>query len=308
MTTQRPYTIYINRDSGTVLKLGEEALSAIITDGGLPVENLEFVAGGDLGARVESHDTARPLLIGGGDGTIRVCAESALQSNKKFGILPLGTMNLLGRDLGIPYELPAAVAAYKHGAKVRKIDVATVNGRVFLCCAGIGIIPESSEFREQNRTANNVMLIPRLTLFVLDQMGPHNRRRFRMRLDNRAHRVHTTSLVIANNRFARETMPGDIGIARNTLEGGCLGIYAASPATQWDKIRLLWRLRFGNWRGDAVIREWIGKTAMVETGNSEELISLDGETETLSSPLEFKIMPRALEILVPIAEDESSKG
>jgi len=45
------------------------------------------------------------------------------------GILPLGAMNVLAKDLRLPLELEAAVAALGRG-RVRPIDVAEVNERV----------------------------------------------------------------------------------------------------------------------------------------------------------------------------------
>lgn len=304
--TLKPYSVYINGDSGTVLKLGREALSSIIQDSPLSLERLEFVPAAELAAQVVQAAQNGPVLVGGGDGTIRACAQEALSSKAAFGILPLGTMNLMARDLGLPLDLPKTLEAYAAGAHTRTIDVAHVNDRVFLCCAGIGTMPESSEFREQNRDASMLMLVPRLTLFVLEQMAPHNRRRFSMHIDGKKHKIRSAALVIANNLFAREVMPGDIGIARAALDSGLLGVYSASPANHWDKIRLLWRLRFGNWHDDAVIREWQGRRTVLETVNKEELISLDGETETLSTPLDFRIIPRALDMLVPIANNEKT--
>lgn len=302
MVTLKPYSVYINGDSGTVLKLGRDTLSSLITDSPLSLENLEFVPAAELAARVVQAAQKGPVLVGGGDGTIRACAQATLADKAAFGILPLGTMNLMARDLGIPLDLSKAMEAYAAGALVRTIDAGYVNDRVFLCCAGIGTMPESSEFREQNRDTSMLMLLPRLTLFVLEQMAPHNRRRFSMHIDGRKHKIRSAALVVANNLFTREVMPGDIGIARAALDRGILGIYSASPANHWDKIRLLWRLRFGKWHDDAVIREWKGRRTLLETINKEELVSLDGETETLSTPLDFRIIPRALDLLVPIAD------
>ncbi len=300
--TLKPYSVYINGDSGTVLKLGRDALSSIIKDSPLPLERLTFVPAAELAAQVAQAARNGPVLVGGGDGTIRACAQEALTHRTAFGILPLGTMNLMARDLGLPLDLPKTLESYAEGAQTRTIDVGHVNDRVFLCCAGVGTMPESSEFREQNRDSPMLMLLPRLTLFVLEQMAPHNRRRFSMHIDGRKHKIRSAALVIANNLFTREIMPGDIGITRGALDRGLLGVYSASPANHWDKIRLLWRLRFGNWHDDAVIREWRGRRTVLETANKQELISLDGETETLSTPLDFRIIPRALDMLVPIAE------
>ena len=60
--------------------------------------------------------------MGGGDGTIAAAAQRLAGTGVPLGILPLGTMNLLARDLGLPTGLEAAAAALAHG-HARAVDV-----------------------------------------------------------------------------------------------------------------------------------------------------------------------------------------
>ncbi|HYN45579.1 MAG TPA: diacylglycerol kinase family protein, partial [Allosphingosinicella sp.] len=69
------------------------------------------------------------VVAGGGDGTLSGAAGQLAGSGRPFGILPLGTLNHLARDAGIPFELDEAVAVIAAG-HTRAIDVAEVNGRV----------------------------------------------------------------------------------------------------------------------------------------------------------------------------------
>ena len=79
-------------------------------------------------------------MVGGGDGTLGSAASALAGTEVALGVLPLGTLNHFAKDLGLPIELDAAmdtVAANKPVA----IDVAEVNGRVFLNNSSIGIYP-----------------------------------------------------------------------------------------------------------------------------------------------------------------------
>ena len=50
------------------------------------------------------------VVVGGGDGTISAAAGVAVDGHIVLGVLPLGTFNHFARDLGMPTELPVAVA------------------------------------------------------------------------------------------------------------------------------------------------------------------------------------------------------
>ena len=58
-------------------------------------------------------------MVGGGDGTISAAAAAAARSGKTLGILPLGTMNLFARSLGMPLGHAGAAEAIAGGEKGR---------------------------------------------------------------------------------------------------------------------------------------------------------------------------------------------
>jgi diacylglycerol kinase family enzyme len=293
------YYILINKDAGSVIKMGYEVLEAKIRDQNLHIKNIKFVSAPALFDEIDRHNAASSdLLIGGGDGTIRTAAEHALKKDIPFGILPLGTMNLLAKDLHLPTDLEEALIAYAEGHVIKKIDAATVNKKVFLCCAALGTIPESSEFREDHRGENEALFLPRLTAFVLEQMDECNQKNIRLHIDNRRAKTKSAILAISNNLFDPEISLQD-NFRRPDLTGGKLGVYSARPFNFWDKIRLLFKFQIGNWRTDPILRQWEGRDVTVTTGHTNELVSLDGEPEHMDMPLHFEILPAALQVLVP---------
>lgn len=91
------------------------------------------------------------VVVGGGDGTLRVAAGVLAGTEHVLGILPLGTMNRFARSLGIPLELDEAVATLATGVDQR-VDIGEVNGEVFLNTCMLGVYPEIVRLREQRRT------------------------------------------------------------------------------------------------------------------------------------------------------------
>ena len=86
------------------------------------------------------------VVAGGGDGTLSCAAGHLAGSKRPLGILPLGTLNHLARDAGIPVKLEEAVAVIAAG-HVRAIDVAEVNGRVFVNNSSVGLYPDMVRLR-----------------------------------------------------------------------------------------------------------------------------------------------------------------
>jgi YegS/Rv2252/BmrU family lipid kinase len=84
------------------------------------------------------------VIVGGGDGSISCAVDHLVGSNTIFAILPLGTANSFARTLGIPLDLPGAVAVIAEGT-ARRIDLGMIDGDYFANCATLGIAPQIAE-------------------------------------------------------------------------------------------------------------------------------------------------------------------
>jgi YegS/Rv2252/BmrU family lipid kinase len=78
------------------------------------------------------------VLACGGDGTVTACADSIAGSQVPLGILPMGTGNLLARNVGLPSAWRDALAVALTGI-TQEIDAGAVNGRSFVVMAGLGL-------------------------------------------------------------------------------------------------------------------------------------------------------------------------
>lgn len=90
-------------------------------------------------ALAEGYDT---IVAVGGDGTVNdviqaLCGREG-PARARLGLIPMGTANVLARDLGLPLRDPAAAGAVVTRGEVRQLDLGRAGGQWFALVAGIG--------------------------------------------------------------------------------------------------------------------------------------------------------------------------
>ena len=240
---------------------------------------------------------ARVIVAAGGDGTVTAVAEALLDTDKTLAILPLGTANLLARDLGLPLDAAEWVTALET-MTVRKIDVGEVNGRIFLHKVVIGTIPGIAAAREQIRDRSDLGAL-------LGFLGHFVRRLKRARPmaveitlsagDKRVERVQ--SIAVANNDY-------DEGLgrffSRSCLDAGSLSLYVIRHLSFGDVIRLSAEMLLGNWRNDEAIEVDQVRYVSIRIKRPTIKAMIDGEIGSLDTPLNFRVRPCALSVLAPL--------
>jgi diacylglycerol kinase family enzyme len=78
------------------------------------------------------------VLACGGDGTVTACAEGVADTGVPLAIIPLGTGNLLARNIGLPMGLDEALGVALGGVR-QPVDAGRVNGTLFVVMAGLGL-------------------------------------------------------------------------------------------------------------------------------------------------------------------------
>lgn len=81
---------------------------------------------------------ASMVVSWGGDGTMNEVARALAFGTTALALVPAGSGNGLGRDLGVPLD-PARALAIAAAGRCRRIDVGDVNGEYFFNVAGVGL-------------------------------------------------------------------------------------------------------------------------------------------------------------------------
>ncbi len=94
------------------------------------------------GGRGQAHSAvsagADLVLACGGDGTVTACAEGVAGTGVPLAIIPMGTGNLLARNIGLPMGLDEALEVAL-GRGQQSLDAGRVNGTLFVVMAGLGL-------------------------------------------------------------------------------------------------------------------------------------------------------------------------
>ncbi len=242
-------------------------------------------------ARASDADT---VLAAGGDGTATAAAAVAVDSGKLLAVLPLGTANLLGRDLGLALD-PETWLEQLPTLVPRQVDVGRVNGRLFLHKVAIGFVPAIAAGREKLRGRKDIIAQLAFLGYAFRRIA--RARHFAIELtrdDGRPHIDRVQALAVANNRYDEQL--GHF-FARSQLDAGALTLYTLDHLTVLGSLRLGLGVFLGRWQDDAALTVKTAQSVTIRSRHRQLKVMLDGEVETMDTPLHFEIQPRALTVM-----------
>lgn len=292
----RKLPVIVNKNGGTASKLGDTlvpTLSDAFEAAGADAA-IEPLDGKHIPKAIEKAAKQGRVVVAGGDGTVSCAAQQLAGGDAELGLLPLGTLNHLARDLGLPTDLAKAAKVAATG-QATAIDAAEVNGKVFVNNASIGLYPlmvrEREGLQDDKGWPKWLSTIP--AAYAALERFPHHR--LRVDLGQGERTIVTPLLFVGNNSYSLDA--GALG-QRASLTDGKLSVYAVAHRS---RAKLLWfaaRALVGRARRD-VDFVTLGECKALKvwsTGKTIE-IALDGEVQRIKSPLEFRIRPGALKVV-----------
>ena len=240
------------------------------------------------------------LVVGGGDGTIRSAARALLGGNVALGILPLGTLNRLAHDLAIPFEPAAAAAALATGVRTA-IDVAEVNGEIFLCNSMLGLPPRFARHRQVLRGKAFAARAAGYWRVLREFLASRRRITVELEDEHRIRRVRALSVVVSNNVYGAEP---STKLLRESLSQGKLGIYVSLHESGRHMAMAMVRAMMGRWKSDPDLEFGKARRFKIHAPHRKRIrVSNDGEVSRLATPLQYTIRPQALAVIEPKPTD-----
>ena len=270
---QRP-VLFVNPKSGAG-KAARVDLAARARERGVDVS--EVGPDSDLATLVDeavAHG-ADALGMAGGDGSLAVIAAAARAHQLPFICLPAGTRNHFALDLGVDRDdLVGSLDAFTDGVE-RVIDVADVNGRLFLNNVSLGVYGDAVQ-QPAYRDAKARTLLET----AADVLGPSGAAADLQVVDDRGRLYrHPAFVLVSNNPYALSP-PTHAG-TRPALDSGKLGVIVLDEPSV----------------GRSPGRAWT--TTHVEVTAPGPLhAGIDGEAAELVPPVDFATRPAALRVRI----------
>lgn len=308
----RLVTLYLMQKTGVIINVSAgsvsnqevaEAVRAAFGRHGVQAR-VEVASGHKLPetARAMRDEGFDLIVAGGGDGTISAVAAQLAGHRAALGVLPLGTLNHFARDIGMPLDTEEAIAAICSG-EVRAVDVASVNGKIFINNSSLGLYPDQARLRQVWRAkigrwpALIIASIIVLTRFpFLRVIAEYNGKRISRRCP---------MLLVSNNEY--KLAPRKL-TERERLDKGVLGIYLLRDEGRTGLLRIALHSLAYNLEEASSFENDTAKEVVVMTRRRRIRVALDGEVYRLDTPLRYASMPASLLVMAPKGQGQAAGG
>ncbi|HEX8617976.1 MAG TPA: diacylglycerol kinase family protein [Thermoanaerobaculia bacterium] len=287
--------LFLNPRAGTFSTADESSIRTLAYENGLRVVDIHP----DIDVRKtvrEALDAGlKTFVVAGGDGSVHHVAQGLVHTDGVLGVVPIGSVNHLARDLSIPIDDWRAALEIAVRGEIRQIDVGRVNGRYFMNSVMLGLYPTISEFRERFRSLHSrwrayvkagrlaLRHFPHVTLVV--------------EFEGRVETFKTQMFVVAVNAY--DLSQTGVVSPKTSFNDGRVSIYTLSFMSRMQFVAAAARYFRGKVVETPGFRSVRTTQLSVDTGKRHLRISVDGELIDLDTPLQIAAVPSSLLVRAP---------
>jgi YegS/Rv2252/BmrU family lipid kinase len=233
------------------------------------------------------------VVAAGGDGTVSQVIDGLAGSLLPLGIIPVGTGNLLARDLGLPLKIDEAVALIAGTHVLRKIDAMRINKRVCILNASLG----TSAKAMRDTTSESKNRFGRLAYIwgVLRNLFKMRRSYITVDIDGKTAKHYAVEVAVFNcGMLAKTLYPRGPDIR---IDDGHLDVWIVSFKTILDYPLYLFRMI--RERPSKRLSHFLKSNKCVMVKSSIPLlVQADGDMIG-TTPVKIEVLPGALTVFVP---------
>jgi diacylglycerol kinase family enzyme len=302
----RRMIVLVNANAGEVLQRRGRPFQQKLQEGFAAVgilADVRLIKGRHLARTLRDVASLEPgaeIVVAGGDGTISRLLDDILAIRRPVGILPLGTLNLFARDLGIGGTSEEAIRNLVH-ADQRQIDLADINGIPFHSNAGLGFLSRMAREREGTRRHFPFSKLVGFGIALTRALLLTRPIEITIEADGLLAKEVADAVLITNNHF--EGSPW----TRPRLDEGLLEVHMLRAEGLRGRLAAAYAVWRGKWRELPSLRSITCRRVIVQRkGKRFSTVAMDGEVRRLRNPLTINARPLALSTLAPEPADRSS--
>jgi len=232
------------------------------------------------------------VCVIGGDGTVNETIQGMAETGVPLLIVPTGTVNVLALELGIPFEPPDACRLATEG-QLSWIDLGKAGERYFSLMAGVGL--DAMVVNSMNPTLKKAL---REAAFAVHGVATFFRSDFPLlRVETAEQTVEGYFVVFGNSA----NYAGGFGItSMASMRDGLLDVCVLQTLSPFSTAHYWLAALVNSHLKHPKVQYWRTEAARVSVLDSDEevLVQTDGEVAG-SLPMECRVVPRALTVIVP---------
>jgi YegS/Rv2252/BmrU family lipid kinase len=231
------------------------------------------------------------VVAAGGDGTINEVVNGLAGTRTALGTLPVGTVNVWAREIGLPLQPRVAAIALTRAA-VHQIDLGRAEQRYFLLMAGVGFdAAVVAEVRSpEKRRLGIIAYALRAAKIALRYRGE----RVRLSLDGRRTAGRALLVVIGNSQLYGGVMRIT---AHAVIDDGLLDVCVIKGRTLRSAPLRALSILLRRYNTDPAIEYHRARSVLVESRHPMP-VQVDGDRIGMT-PMTFAVASGALRVLLP---------
>ncbi|MCX6357606.1 MAG: diacylglycerol kinase family lipid kinase [Candidatus Aureabacteria bacterium] len=239
-----------------------------------------------------SAEAFHMVIGGGGDGTIHEIVNGIAGSSLALGILPMGTANVLARELGIPLDPMEACDVLGTG-KIRSIDlIKSSEGRYFSCMAGVGF--DAQVVEEMDPALKGILGGLAYPLAGLATALHYGLPELSVEIDGNTPPLIGYGVVVCNSHHYGG---GFTLCPRARIDDGALDVCVLEKRAIYSIIKLSVAVLMNAPESIDGIGHYSGRTVRI-TAEPKVPVHMDGDVVG-ATPVRFDIVPGALRVVAP---------
>lgn len=278
---------------GTLKELADTA--AWLTEQGLPTELRLTRRPGhatDL-AREAAAAGYEVVIAAGGDGTVNDVIQALAGYRSALGVLPMGTVNVWAREMGIGLTTEEAREVILHGVR-RRVDMGRAGQRYFLMMAGIGFDAEAARRVEHGKLKRFGLKFIEYLATVGIMSVTHQSDTLRFTVGGRKRSEEALMVIVGNTRLYGGAMTFT---QRAVADDGVLDIVVIGSGGLFHRLSVIGRALLRQPTAGPHVRYVRAQRVRIESRRPVP-VQVDGEVIG-SLPMTFSIAPQALSVIVP---------
>ena len=247
---------------------------------------VELRHGDDVGAvMAQAASEAEVLAVAGGDGTVGVAAQAAIDHDLPLAVFPAGTFNHFARAIGA-YPATRTVDAIRRGT-AGKVDVGYLNDEIFLNTASVGAYTDFVRIREslEKRIGKP------LAALVAGWRTMSRDRSVAVTVDGATRE--SSLLFVGNGQYVpRGFAPSE----REDLQDGLLDLRILDVSSRWSRFVVLLATLTGQLARVKQYHEVSAPELEITLPDGPERVARDGEVGDPADTLRVRAVRRALTV------------